>query len=108
MSNEEFSGLDSQESASKDRFPALRFDVEAYRADLKGANLTEAQQQAFLTSLFQIMPAFVDLGFDLRPGQQACGQIDKRTGPNGRTDADTGGAEHISLTGLFNDTMDRE
>lgn len=67
MSKEDFSGLDSQESAPEGRFPALRFDVEEYRHHLSDSDLTEAQQTELLAAIWQIMVSFADLGFGLDP-----------------------------------------
>jgi hypothetical protein len=59
--------------------PALTLDVALYQAWLDGAELSDAEREAFLESLWSIMVAFVDLGFGVHPMQQAapaiCGQI---------------------------------
>lgn len=44
--------------------------LERYAAHLDEVSLTDAQKQEFLTALWQIMVAFVDLGFSLKAGDK--------------------------------------
>ncbi|MEL6667046.1 MAG: hypothetical protein AAFQ24_13030 [Pseudomonadota bacterium] len=55
--------------------PRVEFDIEKYRPYLEDESLTPEQATALLTALWQIMTSFVDLGFNIHPVQQACGQI---------------------------------
>ncbi|MEM1363316.1 MAG: hypothetical protein AAGF94_16645 [Pseudomonadota bacterium] len=48
--------------------------LEKYRHHLADSDLTLAQQDEFLRALWAIMSTFVDLGFDLGPDQETCGQ----------------------------------
>ncbi|MEO1193305.1 MAG: hypothetical protein AAFY02_16200 [Pseudomonadota bacterium] len=41
---------------------------ETYGDQLEDQNLSEAQELEFLLALWQIMQAFVDLGFSIKPG----------------------------------------
>ncbi|MCR9089454.1 MAG: hypothetical protein NXH97_22270 [Rhodobacteraceae bacterium] len=50
--------------------------LERYGAHLDEAALTEAQKQEFLTALWQIMVAFVDLGFSLKAGDNLTPKCD--------------------------------
>ncbi|MDD9911200.1 MAG: hypothetical protein OXR62_16150 [Ahrensia sp.] len=54
--------------------PILHIDYALYESHLKESNLSEAEKQAFLESLWDIIVGFVDLGFGVHPLQQACEQ----------------------------------
>lgn len=56
------------------RLTALTFDPGAYRSFLDGSELSDAQKDVFLESLWSIMVSFVDLGFHMHPLQHAVGQ----------------------------------
>ena len=61
------------EDAKPDR-PILHIDFALYESHLKDSDLSEAEKQAFLESLWDIIVGFVDLGFGVHPLQQACEQ----------------------------------
>jgi hypothetical protein len=66
------SGLpEPQFTAEAVSLPALQFDPEEYRQFVDEADLSEAQKQEMLEALWTIIVAFVDLGFNLHPVQQA-------------------------------------
>lgn len=44
--------------------------LEEYGSDLDGDDITDEQKKAFLLALWQIMVAFVDLGFSIKPGDK--------------------------------------
>lgn len=52
-------------------FAALKFDPKPYLHHLDGSDLTEAQKEELLETLWQIMVHFVDLGLGFSPAQQA-------------------------------------
>ena len=54
--------------------PTLTVDVEKYQSFLDGADMTEAQKEVFLQSLWSIIVSFVDLGFGVHPLQEVCGE----------------------------------
>lgn len=70
---------DRGKSLPNGSYPALRFDIEEYRKYLQDNELTEAQQDDLRLSMWQIMVAFVDLGFGIHPVQQA---MDKGAKPS--------------------------
>ncbi len=43
--------------------PEPPFDPQPYLAQLDGLDMTDAQKREFLTALWEILSAFVDLGF---------------------------------------------
>lgn len=61
--------------------PALIFDWQDWLPYVAEADIPDAQKREMIETLWQIVVAFVDLGFDLNPhqhnqpdGQQSCGQ----------------------------------
>lgn len=54
--------------------PALTLDVSLYEKYLEDTNLTDEQKKEFLETLWSLVVSFVDLGFDIHPIQQACGE----------------------------------
>jgi hypothetical protein len=52
--------------------PTLTVDVEKYQSFLDGADMSEAQKEEFLQSLWSIIVSFVDLGFGVHPLQAVC------------------------------------
>lgn len=53
---------------------ALTLDLAAYAPFLESAEIPEAEKTALLEALWQVIVGFVDLGFDIHPVQQVCGQ----------------------------------
>lgn len=64
-------GLALEKSAQR----AVEIDVEKYQAWLDDPDLTDDQKEQMITALWQIITAFVDLGFGVHPLQQACGKL---------------------------------
>ena len=54
--------------------PALTVDWARYAAMIDDPEISAADKQQFLETLWSIMVAFVDLGFGIHPLQQACEQ----------------------------------
>ncbi|MEP5732215.1 MAG: hypothetical protein ABJL67_22910 [Sulfitobacter sp.] len=56
--------------------PSLSIDWEVYAAMLEDSDMPLEQQKELIETLWSIVVAFVDLGFDLNPVQQICGEAD--------------------------------
>lgn len=56
--------------------PSLSVDWEVYAAMLEDSDMPLDQQRELIETLWSIVVMFVDLGFDLNPVQQVCGQSD--------------------------------
>ena len=67
------------QSGLTDRFdlsskPTLKVDVERYQSYLDGTNMTDAEKEEFLQTLWQIIVGFVELGYGVHPLQEVCGK----------------------------------
>lgn len=57
------------------RLPALVCDWEAWLPYIEDSSLSDAQKQQMIESLWAIVVAFVDLGWEIRDApQESCGQ----------------------------------
>lgn len=56
--------------------PTLTFDPEEYAHHVDALDLTPEQRTELITTIANIMIAFVDLGFGISPSQSACGEDD--------------------------------
>lgn len=54
--------------------PSLSVDWEVYAAMLKDSDMPLDQQQELIETLWSIVLMFVDLGYDLHPIPQTCGE----------------------------------
>lgn len=54
--------------------PYITVDVERYQAYLDETDMTDAQKEEFLQSMWQIIIGFVELGFGVHPLQEVCGK----------------------------------
>lgn len=54
--------------------PSLSIDWELYAAMLEGSDMPIDQQKELIETLWSIAVMFVDLGFDLDPVTQSCGE----------------------------------
>ena len=54
--------------------PSLSVDWEVYAAMLEGSNMPLDEQKELIETLWSIVVMFVDLGFDLQPVTQICGE----------------------------------
>lgn len=52
----------------------LVFDWQDWLPYFEDADIPDDQKREMIETLWQIVVAFVDLGFDLNPQQQSCGQ----------------------------------
>lgn len=56
--------------------PAGQSLLDRYGGELTEMDASDAQKAAFLAALFQIMQAFVDLGFSIKPGEKFAATCD--------------------------------
>ncbi|MBO9477229.1 hypothetical protein J7382_06760 [Shimia sp. R11_0] len=56
--------------------PSLSIDWELYAAMLEDSDMPLEQQKELIETLWSIVVTFVDLGFDLNPVQQICGEAE--------------------------------
>lgn len=55
-------------------WPTLTIDYALYDKYLEGANLSDEEKREFLDTLWNVIVAFVDMGFGVHPVQQICEQ----------------------------------
>jgi hypothetical protein len=55
--------------------PVLRFDWEDWLGYLDASDISEEQKRELIETLWAIVTGFVDLGFELNPTQQICGEV---------------------------------
>lgn len=65
---------DALPSTTSTPFPSLSVDWEFYAAMLEDSDIPLDQQRELIETLWSIVVTFVDLGFDLHPVQQICGE----------------------------------
>lgn len=63
----------------KDKFdlsskPTMTVDVERYQKFLDGSDMSSAEKEEFLQTLWQIIVSFVELGYGVHPLQEVCGK----------------------------------
>lgn len=59
---------------TQNQTPGLTFNWQDWLPYFEDAGIPDAQKREMIETLWQIVVAFVDLGFDLNPHQQSCGQ----------------------------------
>lgn len=64
----------SSDSTKVDGRLALTVDWDKYANYLDNSDLAESEKREFLEALWSIVVNFVDLGFQINPVQQVCGQ----------------------------------
>lgn len=57
-------------------FTNIKVDVKRFESYLDDPDLTQAEREELLETIFAIVLGFVDLGFGIHPVQQACEQND--------------------------------
>ena len=75
----------------------MSIDWEAYAAMLEESDMPLEQQKELIETLWGIVVTFVDLGFDLNPVQQICGEP-----------GDPGEEEPLDVVSLINQQTLRE
>ncbi|MCR9135736.1 MAG: hypothetical protein NXI27_07070 [Alphaproteobacteria bacterium] len=68
--------------------PIVTVDTKKYQSFLDGAELSEAQKEEFLQSLWLIMMNFVELGFCVQERKEACGQNQQESKPSAKESFD--------------------
>lgn len=63
----------------KDKFdlsskPTMTVDVERYQSFLDESDMSQAEKEEFLQTLWQIIVSFVELGYGVHPLQEVCGK----------------------------------
>jgi len=66
----------------------LEVDVDLYQEMLDHPSLTDTQKEQIIVALWEIIIAFVDLGFGVHPVQQACGKGKKIVADSPQESAD--------------------
>lgn len=66
---------DGADAPSAPRFKTLEIDTTYYQSLLDAPGHTEAEKEAFIRALWQVVCAFVDLGFQLNPVQNSGGEV---------------------------------
>ncbi|WP_171136517.1 hypothetical protein [Ruegeria sp. HKCCC1038] len=54
--------------------PTMTVDVERYQKYLEESDMSAAEKEEFLQSLWQIIVSFVELGYGVHPLQEVCGK----------------------------------
>jgi hypothetical protein len=65
-------GLSVQFDASSK--PSIAVDVERYQAYLDGSDMTQAEKEEFLQTLWGMIVSFVEWGYGVHPLQEVCGK----------------------------------
>ena len=55
--------------------PAIHIDWQAFLPYLEDSHLPDEDKRAFIEVLWSIVLSFVDLGYDLNPTQEICGEV---------------------------------
>ena len=81
----------------------LEIDVEKNQAYLDDPDLSEAQKEEIIAALWQIITAFVDLGFGVHPLQEAGGKDAQTADQSTQTAEDMVSSTSDSLAPKFNE-----
>lgn len=73
--------IETSVELAQPQWKALTLDAEYYQAFLDDAAISEDRKREMVETLWQIIVAFVDLGFGVHPAQQAR-NADRRTEPD--------------------------
>lgn len=69
------------------RSSSVVIDYDRYQEILDDPNMSSDQQQQIILALWSILTAFVHLGYEVHPVQQACGQSDSKLDLERKTDS---------------------
>ncbi len=72
----------------------LSVDVQKYQDLLDGSGLTDEQKQQVLEALWSLIMNFVELGFEVHPLQEVCGQDDAEDTEHAKDAFDAVNFEH--------------
>ncbi|WP_299724856.1 hypothetical protein [uncultured Tateyamaria sp.] len=81
---------------------SVGIDVEKYQAYLDDPDLSDEEREQLVLLIWQIMMAFVDLGFGVHPVQQACGQVPESVDETGNRDSSMLSSSSTTLSDTFN------
>lgn len=81
---------------------AIQIDTAKYQAYLDDPDLSDEQKEQIVKALWQIMMAFVDLGYGISPLQQACGKLAESDDESGNSDSALLSSDPTTLTETFN------
>lgn len=87
--------------------PVLHLDTERYAHHLQGLGLSEEQEQEVLEEVWNLILAFVELGFCVHPLQLACGQLEKTLDRQGQEDSDDGYTKTTNSNEKFDNAPER-
>lgn len=68
---------DTDDQYTKPNYPTLGIDWDLYGEYLEESDLSDEEKREFIQTLWNIVVAFVDLGFGIHPMQRACGEGDE-------------------------------
>ena len=74
----------------------MTVDVDRYQKYLEGSELTDAEKDQFLQTMWQFIISFVELGYGVHPLQEVCG---KNTGTLSSGAKDALDSNHIDKEG---------
>lgn len=66
--------MDDKVNNNNDHPPSLNVDWEVYAQMLDASDMSDAQKQEYIETIWSIVVSFVDLGFGLNSVQQVCEQ----------------------------------
>ena len=67
--------LPPNDSPERTNYGGLRFDWQDWLPYLEDSDLPDDKKREFIETLWGIVVSFVDLGFDLNPTQEICGEV---------------------------------
>ncbi|MEP0961865.1 MAG: hypothetical protein ABJQ70_09880 [Roseobacter sp.] len=83
------SNTDTPTPAQTSSQPMLDVDLNAFAHHLDGSDLSDAEKREYLSIFWNIVIAFVDLGYGLNPAQDPCEQLPKTPKKTGFLSADS-------------------
>lgn len=81
---------------------SVEIDIDKYQAYLDDPNLSDEERKELAILIWQIMMAFVDLGFGVHPVQQACGKTSETPDKTGNRDSSMLSSTPTTLSDKFN------
>jgi len=96
---------------SKQQRPTFSIDVQYYQTYLEDSNLSDAEKQELLETLWDIICELVQLGYGVHPMQQLdenCGQDKGDSGKSEKADSSALDSKHGSLIKAFMDACDKD
>ncbi|MBB4124091.1 hypothetical protein [Martelella radicis] len=88
--------------------PTVQVDVGLYQSYLDNTNMSQAQKEEFLQAMWSIILGFVDLGWEVHPVQEACGQNDETNDPPPESKPERLYSENSKIAETFNNAPEVE